>query len=162
MITYGLAILGLLACNDEKDPCDAPDAGNFDLDHLLEVDLLIEADDWDTVRQHRRSFVTEFMGDCMSGPFESEYPTRPAQIIIDGEYLPAVGLRKKGFIGSQSDTKPSLKVNLDEYLEDAELFCTDNVTFNNGVQGPSVIRQCLAYVLFNDAGLVAPRCNFAR
>lgn len=97
----------------------------------------------------------------MSGPFSSDYPTVRAGISIDGEYLPSVGIRKKGFIGSQSIEKPSLKINLDEYMNGVDIACTDNVTLNNGVQGPSVIRQCLAYSLFKKAGLVAPNCNFA-
>ena len=42
---------------------------------------------------------------------------------------------RKGSLARKA-TPSSLKVNLDEYLEDAELFCTDNADFNNGVQVP--------------------------
>ena len=67
----------------------------------------------------------------------------------------------KGFIGSQSTTKPSIKINVDEYVEGAKLFGVDNITLNNGVQDPSLLRQCLSYQLFDLAGLPSPRCNFA-
>ena len=157
-----LSLLVLCACQEDINPCDQPDAGNFEIDHLVEVDLAIAPDDWDTVRNHRRDFATEFIGDCMSQPFNSNYPTRSAHLRVDGQVIHAVGLRKKGFIGSQSDVKPSLKINIDEYMEDVKLFCTDNMTLNNGIQGPSVLRQCLAYAMFDAAGVIAPRCNFAR
>jgi spore coat protein CotH len=37
----------------------------------------------------------------------------------------------------------------------------ERFTINNNKQDPSNVRQCLAYQAFNDAGLAAPRCNFA-
>ena len=157
-----LCVIALCACQEDINPCDQPTAGNFDIDHLVEIDLAIDPDDWDTVRNHRRDFATEFIGDCMSQPFESDYPTRPAHLRVDGQFIHSVGVRKKGFIGSQSDEKPSLKINIDEYIEDVKLNCTDNMTLNNGIQGPSVLRQCLAYAMFDTAGVIAPRCNFAR
>ena len=55
----------------------------------------------------------------MASPFSSNYTTFAADITIDGETLSNIGIRKKGFIGSQSTEKPSLKINLDEYEESA-------------------------------------------
>ncbi len=143
--------------------CTAPsEDGNFDPEHILDVELSIEDGDWDALRTQTRTFFSEFSGDCMSAPFEGPYTYFPADITIDGESLSNIGVRKKGFIGSQSTVKPSLRINLDEYVDGAELFNVDNVTFNNGVQDPSRIRQCLGYFAFEKAGLPAPRCNFAR
>ena len=81
---------------------------------------------------------------------------------MDDQSLSNIGVRKKGFIGSQSITKPSLRINLDEYEDGVELFQTDNITLNNAVQDPTRIRQCIGYSLFEKAGLPASRCNFAR
>jgi spore coat protein CotH len=148
----------LAACNRFKEP---ELFNNFDPDHVVLVELSIDESDWDTLRNESRSFFSEFNGDCMSQPFYSDYTTVPADIVIDGESLDNIGIRKKGFIGSQSTEKPSLKINLDEYEDGAELFGVDNVTLNNAVQDPSLIRQCLGYQLFADAGLPASRCNFA-
>ena len=39
--------------------------------------------------------------------------------------------------------KPSLKINVDEYVEGQELYGVDNITLNNSVQDPSLIRQCI-------------------
>jgi hypothetical protein len=35
------------------------------------------------------------------------------------------------------------------------------MTLNNNKQDPSAIHQCLGYAVFADAGVPAPRCNFA-
>ena len=44
---------------------------------------------------------------------------------MDGEVALNVGIRKKGFIGSQSIDKPALKINVDEFVDGAELFGVD-------------------------------------
>ena len=119
-------------------------------------------EDWDSLRTQSRSIAGEFAGDCRSGPFESDYTYFSADIDIDGESAANIGIRKKGFIGSQSEEKPGFRINLDEYVDDTKLFCTDNITLNNSVQDPALFRQCLSYKVFRDAGLAAPRCNFAR
>ena len=143
----------------EETPCD--DASFFDDSEVLAVNLTIDEDDWAALRAESRSIPTEFSGDCRSGPFESSYTYFPASITIDGESVGRIGARKKGFIGSQSDEKPSLRLNIDEYYDRAKLFCTDNITLNNAVQDPALIRQCLSYSVFRAAGIPAPRCNFA-
>jgi hypothetical protein len=73
-----------------------------------------------------------------------------------------VGVRKKGFLGSLDDEKPSLKVKFDEYVKGEHLYGLGRLTLNNCKQDPSLIRQCIGYSLFEEAGLAAPRCNFAR
>jgi spore coat protein CotH len=167
-----LTLLFVAACTRSKPADDTgkddtgqseSGAGNFDPDHILQVSLTLDEDDWDTLRNQTRTFFTELSGDdCMSEPFESPYTYFSADVVIDGESLDHIGVRKKGFIGSQSSEKPGLKLNLDEFVEGAELFGGDNITLNNGVQDPSLIRQCLSYDLLQQAGLHAPRCNFAR
>ncbi len=137
------------------------DEDNFEPDHVVQVSIEMEDDAWDSLRNESRSFLTEFIGDCRSEPFQGDYTTFHADIEVDGESLSNVGIRKKGFIGSQSTSKPSLKINMDEYEAGAELFGSDNWTFNNAVQDPALIRQCIGYDLFSQAGLPAPRCNYA-
>ena len=150
------SLIYFLACTDSLP------YGNFDPEHILDVDLELQEEDWDALRMQTRTFFSEFAGDCMDAPFQGPYTYFPADITIDGESLSNIGVRKKGFIGSQSTVKPSLRLNLDEYVQGAELFNVDNITLNNGVQDPSRIRQCLGYSLFEKAGLPASRCNFAR
>ena len=136
--------------------------GNFDPDHVVQIALTMDEDDWEDLRFESQNFVTALGGDCMSEPIGMNYTEFEAGITMDGESIPSIRIRKKGLIGSQSTTKPSFSINLDEYIDGAELFGTDNLTLNNGVQDPSLIRQCLTYDLFARAGVPASRCNFAR
>ena len=45
--------------------------------------------------------------------------------------------------------------------EIAQIHGTRRFTLNNAKQDPSLIRQCLGFALFAQAGVPAPRCNFA-
>ena len=159
---FGLMWSGLLVgcTTDEEEPDPEPlTYGNFAPDHIVAVDLTMAESDWDAMRNESRSFFSEFLGDCRAQPFSGDYTTFSADLTMDGESLSNIGIRKKGFIGSQSTEKPSLKLNLDEYVAGAELFGTDNITLNNAVQDPSLIRQCLSYDLLRKAGLAAPRAS---
>ena len=153
-----ILFLILFGCNRFKEQ---PDIGNFDPDSIIRVDIAIDEEDWNSLRNETRSFFTEFTGDCMSEPFYSPYNYYSAEVTIDEESHTNVGVRKKGFIGSQSTEKPSLKINVDEYVEGQNLYGVDNITLNNSVQDPSLIRQCIGYQLFTDAGYPSPQCNFA-
>lgn len=148
----------MFGCNRFKEQ---PETGNFAPEHIVQVSISIDEADWNELRFERRSFFSEFSGDCMSAPFSSPYNYYAADIVIDGEEQNNVGLRKKGFIGSQSTEKPSLKINVDEFELGAEIFGVDNITLNNSVQDPSLIRQCIGYQLFANIGYPAPQCNFA-
>ena len=157
-----LLSLTLLAGCRPGDEDDTVPKGNFDPDHMVQVDIQMAEEDWETLRNQYRDFTTELVGlDCMSQPFSADYTTFSADVVIDGESATNVGIRKKGFIGSQSKVKPGLKINVDEWEQGAELFGVDNITLNNSVQDPSLIKQCIGYDLFAKAGLPASQCNFA-
>ncbi len=75
-----------------------------------------------------------------------------------------VGIKKKSFCGSFSQTKPSLHLkyaSADQAAVEA-LIGTRYLMFNNSIQDPEYIRQCLGYKLLAQAGVPAPRCNFSR
>ncbi|MCO4772264.1 MAG: CotH kinase family protein [Deltaproteobacteria bacterium] len=152
---------GLLGGEEPRTPAPPDNEPFWDLDHVLEVDLSLAPEDWDALRAQRRDFASVFAGDCRDGPYTSSYTYFPADLTVDGQSLPNIGARKKGFIGSQSTTKPGLRLNLDEFVDGAELFGVDNITLNNAVQDPSLLKQCLVYSAFAEAGVPTPRCNFA-
>ncbi len=161
----------LAACGGDDDGAGGTDAGvepdggvagdPFDADHVLEVEIEMPPADWDALRGETRSVLETLGGDCLAQPFESPFTYREADLTIDGRRFERVGLRKKGFLGSLSEEKPSLKVKLDEYVSGQELAGLDKLTFNNSQQDPSYVRQCLAYDVFRAAGIPASRCNFA-
>jgi hypothetical protein len=143
-----------------------PDAGDptaalFAPDHLVEVRIELTPADWDTLRNQTRNLFTLLTGDCTSQPFPSPFTTFNAVATVDGKRLEQTTIKKKGFLGSLSANRPSLKLKFDDFIPGQEVSGADSLTLNNAQQDPSVVRQCLGYALFAKAGLVAPRCNFA-
>ena len=145
----------------EADPSDA----FFAMERVLEVSIEIDPEDWDTLRHQTRTFddlMAEIEKYNLSRPFASIYDWFSATVTIDGETHTEVGVRKKGFLGSQSDTKPSLKLRYDKYVDGQSLGgVIERMTLNNSIQDPSMVNTCLAYQVFAAAGSPASRCNFA-
>lgn len=158
---------GVMVPRDSGTPPPPVDAGDptaeiFKPDHLIEVRIEMAPADWDTMRNQTRDLFTLLAGDCTSQPFPSPFTDFNAVATVDGKRLEQTTIKKKGFLGSLSANRPSLKLKFDDFIPDQEVSGLDSMTLNNAQQDPSVIRQCLGYDLFRKAGLVAPRCNYAR
>lgn len=167
-----LALLLLAACSKSTESFPTPpdpggkgpidDAPWFDADHVLTVEVELDPDDLSAIRDQTRDFFDTLGGDCTSEPFETPFTWFEADVVVDGDRLERVGIRKKGFLGSLSWEKPSFKISTDEWVPDQLLpNGTERLTLNNNVQDPAVIRQCLGLGVFAAAGVPAPRCNFA-
>jgi spore coat protein CotH len=129
----------------------------FAHDHLMQVEVTMDPDDWQALRiSHRET------GENFSQIVEKPYEYYPATAIIDGREIGAVGIRKKGFFGSAISTRPSLKLKLDYVDEDKEFAGQDRLTFNNNNQDPTRAQTVLVYQFMNDAGVYSPRSNLAR
>ena len=143
------------------DPTDA----YFDLGRVLHIAIEIAPEDWETLRHQTRTFedlLAEIEQYQLSRPFADIYTWFPATVTVDGEAYSGVGVRKKGFIGSQSGTRPSLKLRFDKYVDGQALGgVMDRMTLNNGLQDPSMVDTCLAHQVFAAAGVPAPRCSYA-
>ena len=159
------------ATPEEPGELDASDAF-FALDRVLEISIEIAEEDWDALRHQTRTFedlMAEIEKYNLSQPFADIYDWFSATVTVsvdgvttDEETYTEVGVRKKGFLGSQSDTKPSLKLRFDKYVDGQSLGgVMERMTLNNSIQDPSMINTCLAYQVFAAAGLPASRCNFA-
>ena len=109
-----------------------------------------------------RLWIYSAVADCLDGPPDDVFSWFEATVTVDGESLAQVGVRKKGFLGSLSKVKPSLKVRFDKFT-DGQLLggAMKRLTLNNAQQDPSMINTCMAYHIFASAGLPVPRCNFA-
>ncbi len=177
MQTYSLSRLGLgillcavlAACGGGSGDPEAAGAikppgnvgGDDDLfapTRVLQVAISLAPEHFQTLRQQGRS-LAETARECMP---EFEYSEFAATVTIDGTTLHDVAVRKKGFLGSLSSVRPSLKLDFDELHKGRSYQHSTRMTLNNNRQDASTLRQCLAYQLFEQAGLPAPRCNFAR
>jgi len=140
------------------EPSDAV----FDPACVLDVHVDIPYEDWDELREQTRGFVDIVKGECLAQPPSDIFTWFHADVTIAGETFTDVGIRKKGFLGSLSTDKPSLKIRFDKYVDDQNLATLTRLTLNNMNQDPGLINTCLAYQVMSEAGLPAPRCNFAR
>ncbi len=147
----------------ELPTSDTYGAGIYDIDRLLQVDVTLDPDDWESLRYQARDFLDMLSGDeCLAEPFESPYTWFPATVTIDGTTLDNVAVRKKGLLGSVEPGRPSLKLSFDKYEPDQRFEDVERLTLNNSRQDGSRIKTCLGYQLYADAGLPASRCSYAR
>ncbi len=140
-----------------------PSAPYFARERVLAIAIEMAPEDWERLRVQTRTLADILGGaDCFAQPVADIFSWFPAAVTVDGVAYGEVGVRKKGFFGSLSTEKPSLKVRFDKYV-DGQLLggVIDRITLNNSQQDVSMINTCLAYEVFAAAGLPAPRCNLA-
>ena len=153
----------LVACGDSTAPKSPPaepaapkELLNSDVVH--EVSIELDPSDWNTIRSEGRSINTLYSG-CLDPAFE--YTWVDAELRLGERNLGKVRLRKKGFFGSLSANRPSLRADVAEYSPEQRVFGSKNLVLNNSRQDPSFVHQCMAYAAFKAAGVPAPRCGFA-
>ena len=134
----------------------------FSTDRVIDVQITVSQQDWDTIRYQGRDFMTALGASRQFKPMESPYTYVEASVSIDGVVFPKVGLRKKGFIGSLSSTRPSLKIKLNHIDKAVGIEGLTNLTLNNNKQDTSLMSQFMGYALFNAIGSPAPRCAYAK
>ena len=164
------AALLLLSCSllsscgpvaDSSEGFEDPRERVFSTARLVDVSVEIDPDDWEVLRREGRTFAALAEG-CGGVREEFLYTDFTATATIDGERLQRVGIRKKGFFGSLSLSRPSIKIRFNQYVQRQHVSGVRRVTLNNNLQDPSNIFQCLAYRVFADAGVPTPMCGFAR
>jgi len=128
----------------------------FDGQRLLKVEIEIENDKWNELRQQSLDFVTAFS----KGPITPRYTYFPARVKVEGRVVGQAAIRKKGFFGSMDADRPSLKVKLDATGQKL-MGGLEKLTLNNNKQDRSLASQFLAYRLFAAAELPAPRSSLA-
>lgn len=131
----------------------------FDQERLMIVQVNMPASDFEALAWEGRSLDVG-ISQCPSHDFE--YTEFKAKVNIDGDVLDDVIIRKKGYLGSLSPTKPSLKLDFDEAVEGRRFKGLKRMTLNNNRQDPTHARQCLAYSLYEKAGIRVPRCSLAQ
>lgn len=138
------------------------DAGAlFDATRLHEIVITLPADDWQQLCKQTR-WLGGFGAMFSADPAEKTFTYFKGEITVDGVKISSVGIRKKGFFGSLDEVRPSLKIKFDEYVDQQPIDGLDRLTLNNNKQDASQMSQLLAYQVFNDAGVPAPRCSLTR
>ena len=88
-----------------------------------------------------------------------------ADMEFEGRLFSDVGVRYKGngtFLESRDSLKRSLKIELNKYAKGQRLGDVRMLTLQNNVTDASLMNEVLAYRLYRDAGVPAPRTAYAR
>ena len=76
-----------------------------------------------------------------------------------------VGVRYKGngtFLSSRDSEKRSLKIDLNQFVKGQKLAGMSQLNLHNSVRDPSFMNEAIAYRLFRDGGVPAPRTAYAK
>ncbi|MGC8830642.1 MAG: CotH kinase family protein [Verrucomicrobiia bacterium] len=131
-------------------------------DKIVEVKITMNEKDWEALRKERHNIIAALGPERIKNPEPDPYNTYKAEVEINGTKLGPVGIKKRGFLGSSSFSRPSLGIKLNEYDKNIRFSGLKRINLNNNLQDPSLIHQYLTYKVFSLAGVAAPRCNFAR
>jgi hypothetical protein len=73
-----------------------------------------------------------------------------ADVLIDGEAVEDVGVRRKSYGGSNRSmySKPALKLDFNRFVDDRSFYGLEKLTLNNMVQDPSFVRERVAYDVY--------------
>lgn len=148
-------LLLIAESSDQKLKTDSIFAG----ESLLEISIQLPPQDW---RILRTQYSNLSVRPDENGFKPSSYTYFKGDITIDGLKVQAVGIRKKGSMGSVISTRPSLKIKFNKHAKGQRFAGLRHITLNNNNQDPSRIHQYLVYKVFREAGVPAPRCNLAR
>ena len=144
---------------------DPTDSVSFDSNYIMCIKVIMDPHDFEWLTEETRfdgpgNDFEQIWPDC-SQPWPSTYNWYRADIEIDGVSLSEVGIRKKGFVGSQYSPVPALKIKTDKYVKNQFLGDTERITLNNNGGFIPRMAACLTYEVFAAAGYPAPRCNMA-
>ena len=151
-ILMGLLIViaaGLTGCGTGvSGEVPTSDLEPFVTDRVVIVRIVMTDEDWAT---------------CQQNALAEQYVR--ADFWFDGELVEDVAVRPKGNSSLRSAAKSgslrfSLKVDFNLFNRARNFRGLKKLNFNNGFNDPTLIRECLAYELFNQMGVPTPRSSF--
>jgi spore coat protein CotH len=134
----------------------------YDSSKLLDVRITLSDSDWNTIRVQSRSMAQALGEERRTGKAATPFSYVTGDVSINGVEFKSVGIRKKGFIGSLDDTRPSLKVKFNHTDSKTKVAGVTQLTLNNNKQDGALVSQTMAYALFNQAGLPASKSSYAK
>jgi hypothetical protein len=100
--------------------------------------------------------------DAMQALRRAPYEWVEGSFTWEDEHFERVAVRIKGISSYRSiDDKPSLKIKLDEFVEDQRLDGLSQITINNMIQDASMMHERVGYHMFRAAGVPARRAHHA-
>ena len=150
-----IVLLGLIVCAAGITGCDGgvtaevPDENlePFITDRVVTVRIVMKEEDWDY---------------CKTNAEQEKYVV--ADFYFDGELVPSVAVRPKGsstlkFVVESGSYRLSFKVDFNRVDRTCTFRGLKKLNFHNGFRDPTLIRERLAYELFTQMGVPAPRTS---
>ncbi len=139
---------GGLGCGGNLLSGTPDDLDAFVTDRVVEVRLVMKDEDWEY---------------CQANALAEEYVR--ADFWFDGELVPDIAVRPKGNSSLRSTVNSgtprfSLKVDFNLFNAARNFRGLKKLNFNNGFKDPTLIREKLAYELFEYMGMPTPRTSF--
>lgn len=153
------ALLGLLAaCRGGNGAPDIRDAAAFLFDEtaIRTYELAVAEQDWQWLNTAPNELLEQYV---------------PATLSFEGEEYPEAAVRYKGFYdglvscfvdGKRVCRKLSLRLSFNEYDEGGRFHGLKRLNFHSMESDPTAMHDMLAYHLFREAGVPAPRAAYAR
>jgi hypothetical protein len=94
-----------------------------------------------------------------------EFPYVHADVVVDGTAVRDIGVRYKGngtFMLGQQVGKVSLKLDFNQFVKGQRLGRIKTLNLHSNVTDASYMNEVLAFRLFREAGVPAPRTSYAR
>ena len=144
-MTTRLPVASLLLVLAGAVPCVAQTAADlFDVNTIQEIRLSVNSRDLRTLRERF-----------------AENTYYPADLTWRNTRVRNVGIRSRG-LGSRNSTKIGLRVDMARYTTGQTLVGLSTIVLDNVWQDAAMIRERLAFTLFERVGLAAPRESFCR
>lgn len=152
MVMLGMALLLLFSLMGYVSVASGQggpdDQEPFITNRVVEVRIVMSDEDWRT---------------CQVDALEERYV--PADFWFDGELIPDVAVRPKGNSSLNSvyrsgSNRLSFKIDFNFFNSARTFRGLKKLNLNNGFNDPTLIRECLAYEVFDLMGLPTPRTAF--
>lgn len=127
----------------------AGDAWVFSEDKVHQLDITISQENIDILNEQ-------------SGAYSSETVWVEVDATYDGVALPSIGMRLKGRYGSwrSFEDKPSIKLDVNRYVDGQDLEGIKSLTFNNMISDCSFMREHMAYPVYEAMDVAVPRTAY--
>jgi len=175
-LTLGSLMAGLVAGADIGSK-DFKAGDLFNITKVWTVDFVFTPEQWKGIAPKYAGFNGGFSAGAsrLQGPEGGrnglsaaggiEFEWTHGNFAIDGQKFSDIAVRYKGngtFRQGQNSGKISLKIDLNKYVKGQKLAKLDKLNFANNITDAGWMNEELAYRLFRDAGVPAPRTSYAR
>jgi spore coat protein CotH len=150
ILLMSMLLIGVVGCRYEVGE-NTTARGNepFYFDRVVKVHIIMAEGDWELTQKN--ALAEQYVN---------------ADLWYDGVLIPDVAVRPKGnsslksIVRQGSSIRYSLKVDLNFFNSARNLCGVKKLCFNNGFSDPTLIREVLAYELYDQMGIPTPRASF--